>query len=70
MPNVLTIEQANKTDYPKIDPNWENGEFQHNYGDETPTKIHGWEWNCTFKCWSALVEFSDGWRGFTYPKGI
>lgn len=54
--------------YPPINPSWEKGQFQHGYTYETPTKIHKWEWSITFNCWSALVEFADGWRGFTYPK--
>lgn len=38
------------------------------YGYEKPVTIHEWQWSITFNCWSALVTFEDGWRGFTYPK--
>ena len=39
-----------------------------NYAYEKPIAIHGWQWSTTFGRWSALVTFSDGWYGFTYPK--
>ena len=42
--------------------------FLHGYGYEKPTTIHGYEWSSTFNQWGALVTFSDGWHGFTYPK--
>jgi hypothetical protein len=41
--------------------------FQHHYGHEMPMCVFGWQWSCTFHCWSALVLFYDGWQGFTYP---
>lgn len=41
--------------------------FQHGYGYEVPDEIHGWQWSSDFARWSALVTFSDGWHGFTYP---
>jgi hypothetical protein len=43
-------------------------EFWHNYGYEVPETVHGWEWSTTFNKWSALVTFSDGWHGYTYPR--
>lgn len=42
--------------------------FQHNYGYEKPVEIHGFQWSTTFWRWSALVTFSDGWHGYTWPK--
>ena len=44
--------------------------FYHNYGFEPITAFHKWEWSYTFGCWSGLVEFADGWRGYTYPSTI
>lgn len=43
--------------------------FFHNYGHEKPTAVYGWQWSTTFGRWSAFVTFTDGWQGFTYPKG-
>jgi hypothetical protein len=39
---------------------------QHGYA--VPVEIHGWQWSETFRRWSALVTFEDGWRGYTYPE--
>lgn len=46
------------------------GEFQSGmgYGYERPLAVFGWGWSATFGRWSALVLFSNGWRGFTYPR--
>ena len=44
--------------------------FQSNdsYRYEKPLQIHGWQWSTTFNRWSALVEFENGWTGFTWPE--
>lgn len=42
--------------------------FQHGYGWATPAYVHEWQWSVTFGCWTALVTFADGWKGFTYPR--
>lgn len=42
-------------------------DFYHNYGYE-PATLHGWQWSETFRRWSALVTFADGWHGFSWPK--
>lgn len=58
--------KRDKWSYPPI-PN--AIEFQTaTYGYEKPKIIHGWSWSTTFNKWGALVTFSDGWRGFTWPK--
>lgn len=42
--------------------------FQHPHmAPQKPTQLVGWDWSVTFGRWSALVEFADGWQGFTYP---
>ena len=51
--------------YPNI-PDAE--EFLNSLVYEKPKIIHGWQWSTTFGRWSALVTFSDGWYGFSYPK--
>ena len=58
--------QRDSDSYPEIP----DAEIFHNlnYGYEKPISIHGWQWSTTFGRWSALVTFSDGWHGFTYPK--
>jgi hypothetical protein len=38
------------------------------YGYEKPVKVHGWDWSVTFGRWSALVDFENGWHGWTFPK--
>lgn len=43
-------------------------EFLHGYGYETPTRVYGWDWSDTFGQWGAVVEFADGWRGWTWPR--
>ena len=42
--------------------------YLHNYGYEKPVELGAWDWSCTFGRWGRIVTFSDGWRGFTYPK--
>ena len=41
--------------------------FWHCYGHEIPLEVHGWWWSVTFGRWTALVTFSDGWHGWTWP---
>ena len=44
--------------------------FQHNVGFryEKPVEVFGWQWSVTFGRWSALVEFANGWKGYTWPE--
>lgn len=44
--------------------------FQHNLDlrYEKPVTVFGWQWSVTFGRWSALVEFSNGWKGYTWPE--
>jgi hypothetical protein len=42
--------------------------FYNNYGYEKPEKLGNWDWSSTFNQWGRYVEFSDGWKGFTFPK--
>ena len=44
--------------------------FYHNYGYDPITSFEKWEWSFTFGCWSGLVTFADGWRGYTYPDKL
>jgi hypothetical protein len=57
-----------KDAYGKIPYTDKNTEFSHFKGGiEKPVKIFGWQFSNTFGRWSALVEFSDGMKGYTYP---
>jgi hypothetical protein len=37
-------------------------------GWQVPTEIHGWQFSETFRRWSALVTFENGWHGWAFPE--
>ena len=69
MRRLIQKEEHNKRARPEDHPVIPEADlFYHNWGYEKPVVVYGWQWSTTFGRWSALVTFSDGWHGYTYPK--
>ena len=56
--------------YPPIPVDVEMFQSGTGYGSEKPVAVHGWGWSDTFGSWRALVDFADGWHGFTSPDPV
>lgn len=58
--------QPEYRDYPSR-PTTTEGLFLRGYSYEQG-KVADWQWSGTFGKWTALVEFTDGYRCWTYAK--
>jgi hypothetical protein len=40
---------------------------KHYFCTEKPSTVHGWDWSYDFNNWTALVEWKDGTKCWTFP---